>query len=248
MYQCLMVDKKDKVATITLNRPNKLNSITPEMQQEFIQAMDELETDDSITVIIITGAGRAFCAGMDMQTMLTNIGAVTLEDLPRIVNSSKICIAAVNGPAIANGFQMASACDFIIASEKALFGGVGVRINEICTYCVFALTRMVGRPKANEILLTGEIFGADEAVKIGFALKVVPHEQLMAAAHELADRIKDNAPAALKYTKQALRKGEYSTEDRFWLKKVATRLSVMEDTNEGFSAFKEKRKPVFKGK
>ncbi len=248
MYQCINVKKEGKVATIILNRPEKLNSIIPEMQQEFMQAMDDIEADDSITVVIITGAGRAFCAGMDMNTMLNNIGAVTLEDLPKIVNSSKVCIAAVNGPAVANGFQMASACDFIIASEKAVFGGVGVRINEICTYCVYALPRIVGRAKANEILLTGELFDAVEAVKIGFAYKVVPHDQLMAAAHELADRIKDNAPAALKYTKQALRKAEYTSEDRFWLKKVAMKLSIMEDTIEGFAAFKEKRKPVFRGK
>lgn len=248
MYETILVDKEEKVATITFNRPDKMNSLTPQMQQEFMKAMDELEADDSITVVIITGAGRAFCAGFDVDTMLADINAISIEDLPKIVNSSKIFIAAVNGHALAQGFQIATACDFIIASEKAAFGGIGVKINEVCAYAVFVLPIIVGRPKALEILYTGEIFSGEEAAKIGYALKVTAPDQLMNAAHELADRIKNNAPAALKYTKEALRKGEYTSEDQYWLKKTIARLVGMEDMKEGFRAFKERRQPVFKGK
>lgn len=248
MYKNILVEKKDRVATVTFNRPDKMNALTPQMQQELMQAFDELNADDDITVVILTGAGRAFCAGFDMDTILGNISAISLDDIPKIVRSDKIFIAAVNGYAIAQGFQLSVACDFIVASEKAVFGGVGVKINEVCTYCVFTLPLIVGRPKAFEILYTGELFSGEEAYKIGLAMKVVPAEQLMAAAHELADRIKNNAPKGLKHTKEALRKGEYTNEDRYWLKKVIAKLAVMEDTKEGFAAVREKRQPVFKGK
>lgn len=248
MYENILVEKKDRVATVTFNRPDKMNALTPQMQQELMQAFDELNADDDITVVILTGAGRAFCAGFDMDTILGNISAISLDDIPKIVSSDKIFIAAVNGYAIAQGFQLSVASDFIVASEKAVFGGVGVKINEVCTYCVFTLPLIVGRPKAFEILYTGELFSGEEAYKIGLATKVVPAEQLMAAAHELADRIKNNAPKALKYTKEALRKGEYTNEDRYWLKKVIAKLGVMGDTKEGFAAVREKRQPVFKGK
>lgn len=248
MYETILMEKKDKVATITFNRPDKMNSLTPQMQEEFMQALDELEADDGITVVIITGAGRAFCAGFDIDTILGDISAISIDDLPRIVNSGKIFIAAVNGYALAQGFQIATACDFIVASEKAVFGGIGTKINELCIYCVFTLPAIVGRPKAFEILYAGELFSGEEAARIGYALKVVSGEQLMTASHELADRIKNNAPAALKYTKQALRKGEYTKEDQYWCKKTIAKLAVMEDTKEGFAAFKEKRQPVFKGR
>lgn len=248
MYENILVDKQDKVATITLNRPDKMNSLTPKMQQEFMKAMDEIEADDAITVVIITGSGRGFCTGFDIASMLGDINLISLDDLPKIVNSGKIYIAAVNGYALAQGFQISGACDFRIASEKATFGGIGVLINEVCVYCVFTLGQIVGKQKAHEILFTGELFSGAEAAKIGYALKAVPPDQLLTEAHALADRIKNNAPAALKYTKQALRRGEYTEEERFWLKKIMAKLAVMEDTKEGFAAFMEKRKPIFKGK
>jgi enoyl-CoA hydratase len=231
-----------------LNRPDKMNSLTPKMQQELMHAMDDIEGDDAITVVIITGAGRSFCAGFDVTSILGDISAISIDDLPKIVNSGKIYIAAVNGFALAQGFQIATACDFRIASEKAKFGGIGVLINEVCIYCVFTLGKIVGSQKANEILFTGEIFDGTEAARIGYAMKVVPHDKLMEEALAMASRIKDNAPASLKFTKQALRRGEYTEDERFWLKKVTAKLAVMEDTKEGFKAFMEKRKPVFKGK
>lgn len=248
MYNFFLVEKKELVATVTFNRPDKMNTLTPQMQKELMQVLDELDNDDDITVVILTGAGHAFCAGFDVDTVLGDFSAISTDDIPRIVNSRKIFIAAVNGHALAQGFQIATACDFIVASKKAVFGAIGVKINEVCTYCVCNLPAIVGRPKAFELLYTGELFDGGEAARIGLVTKVVPAEQLMTAANELADRIKYNAPAALRYTKQALRKGEYPKEHLDWMKEVFAKLTTMEDSQEAFKAFRMKRQPVFKGR
>ena len=248
MYETILVEKKDRVATITFNRPDKMNSITPQMQKELIQALDELEADDDIAVVILTGAGRAFSAGFDVSVMSSSPHLISFDDIPRLVAFNKPIIAAVNGYALAQGFQISVACDFIVASEKAVFGGIGARINELCSYCVFALPRVVGRSKAAELLFTAEHISGEEAFRIGLATKVVPAEQLMEAAQELAGRMKDNAPLSLKYTKQALRKGEYTIEQVDWVKEIVLKLMDTEDHKEAFAAIMEKRKPVFKGR
>jgi len=248
MYETILMDKKDRVATVTLNRPDKMNSITPQLQKELMQALDELETDDDITVVILTGAGRAFSAGFDVSVMSENPHLISFDDIPRLVAFKKPIIAAVNGYALAQGFQMALACDLVVASEKAIFGGIGARINELCTYAVFALPRVVGRAKAAELLFTAEQISGEEAFKIGLATKVVPAEQLMSAAWELADRMKNNAPLTLKYTKEALRKGEYTAEEADWVKEIVMKLMATEDHKEAFAAIMEKRRPVFKGR
>jgi len=248
MYETILMDKKDRVATVTLNRPDKMNAITPQLQKELINALDELEADGHVIVVILTGAGRAFSAGFDVSVMSSSPDLISLDDIPRLVAFNKPIIAAVNGHALAQGFQMALACDLIVASEKAIFGGIGARINELCTYAVFALPRVVGRAKAAELLFTAEHISGEEAFRIGLATKVVPAEQLMPAAWELANRMKDNAPLSLKYTKQALRKGEYIGDDVDWVKEVVVKLMATEDHKEAFAAIMEKRKPVFKGK
>jgi len=225
-----------------------MNAITPQLQKELINALDELEADGHVIVVILTGAGRAFSAGFDVSVMSSSPDLISLDDIPRLVAFNKPIIAAVNGHALAQGFQMALACDLIVASEKAIFGGIGARINELCTYAVFALPRVVGRAKAAELLFTAEHISGEEAFRIGLATKVVPAEQLMPAAWELANRMKDNAPLSLKYTKQALRKGEYIGDDVDWVKEVVVKLMATEDHKEAFAAIMEKRKPVFKGK
>ena len=248
MYEAILVERKDRVATLMFNRPDKMNSITPQLQKELMQALDELEADDDVAVVILTGAGRAFSAGFDVSVMSENPDLISFDDIPRLVAFNKPIIAAVNGYALAQGFQIAVACDLIVASEKAVFGGIGARINEICSYAVFALPRVVGRNKAAELLFTAEHISGEEAFKIGLATKVVPAEHLMSAAWELADRMKNNAPLSLKYTKQALRKGEYTTEEVDWVKEIVKKLMVTEDHKEAFAAILEKRKPVFKGR
>ena len=131
MYETIQVEKKDRVATITFNRPDKMNSITLQLQRELLQALDEVDADSDITVVILTGAGRAFCAGFDVPTMRDTPEVFPMDSLLRVIALNKPIIAAVNGYALAQGFQLALACDIIVASEKAIFGSIGARIGEI---------------------------------------------------------------------------------------------------------------------
>ena len=132
MYETILVEKKERVATITLNRPDKMNSITPQLQKEFVQSLKEADADNDVGVIIVTGAGRAFCAGFDVQTMRDNPEVFAgANDLLTIIHLNTPIIAAVNGYALAQGFQISLACDMIVASEKAIFGSIGARIGEI---------------------------------------------------------------------------------------------------------------------
>ena len=248
MYETILVEKKEKTAIITLNRPDKMNSITAQMQQELIQALKELDADDDVRVIILTGAGRAFSAGFDVSMMRDTPDEVSRDDLITIVALSKPIIAAVNGYALAQGFQLALACDMIVASEKAVFGSIGARVGEICTYAVFALQRVVGRNKAAEMLFTCDHVSGDEAFKIGLATKVVPPEELMQATWEFAARIQNKAPLVLKYSRQALRKGEFTGEDVDWVGEIRAELNKTEDKKEAFAAIVEKREPIFKGR
>lgn len=249
MYQTILLEKKDRVATITLNRPDKLNSITPQLQRELVQALDEAAADDDVVVVILTGAGRAFCSGYDVPTMRATPEVFRTEDIiMRMVAFDKPIIAAVNGYALAQGFQLSLAADIIVASEKALFGSIGARLGEICNYAVFALPRVVGRNKAAEMLFTCDHISGEDAFRMGLANMVVPAERLMQAAWEIADRIKNKAPLVLKYTKQALRKGEYGGEAADWVKEIGARLAQTEDRREAFTAIMEKREPVFKGR
>jgi len=248
MYETILVEKKNRVATVTFNRPDKMNSITPQLQRELIKVLDELAADEDVRVVILTGAGRAFCTGFDVSAVLATPEHPPMDDVVRMVAYDKPIIAAVNGYALANGFQLALACDIIVASEKAVFGAIGTRIGGMCNYAVFALPRVVGRNKAAEMLFTSEHISGDEAFRIGLAAKVVPPEQLMEAAWEIADKISNRAPLSLKYTRQALRKGEFDEETVDWVKKVSEMMRATDDFKEGFTAVVEKREPVFKGR
>ncbi len=250
MYNTILVDKKNQSATITLNKPDKMNAIDVQMQDELLKALDELAGDSDVSVVIITGAGRAFCGGYDVDAVRATGGTVFRKHqiILRMVAYEKPVIAAVNGFALAEGFQIALASDIIIASEEAKFGAIGAQLGSICNYAVFALPRVVGRNRAAEMLFTSEHVGGKEAFKIGLANRVVPAAKLITAAREMAEHITDKAPLSLKYTKQALRKGEYVREDSDWWELVGAVLSQSADYKEGFAAFVEKRKPVFKGK
>ena len=131
MYETILVEKRERVATVTLNRPDKLNSITPQLQKELIESLKEADADSDIGVIILTGAGRAFSAGFDVPTMRDHPEVFSRDDLQAVIGLNTPIIAAVNGYALAQGFQLALACDIIVASEKAIFGSIGARIGEI---------------------------------------------------------------------------------------------------------------------
>ena len=131
MYETNLVEKRERVATVTLNRPDKMNSITPQLQKELIESLKEADADSDIGVIILTGAGRAFSAGFDVPTMRDHPEVFSRDDLQAVIGLNTPIIAAVNGYALAQGFQLALACDIIVASEKAIFGSIGARIGEI---------------------------------------------------------------------------------------------------------------------
>ena len=156
MYQTVLVEKrKDRIAILTLNRPEKLNAVSPQLKRDVHLALSELEADDDIRVVIMTGAGRAFSSGADRTTFdsfMTNV--LSLEEEDKLLNFDKPMIAAVNGYALGDGLQHALLCDIIIASEKAVLGFIGPRVGGLCHIAVWALADVVGRNRASELLLT----------------------------------------------------------------------------------------------
>lgn len=210
------------MANVTLNRPHALNALNDELKYELIDALQKLDKDENIKVIILTGAGRAFCAGGDIQTFkkrsddfkakggspeyYSNILGETL------FNISKPIIAAINGPAVGGGLSIAIACDIRIASEKAIFSAAYVLIGatpEIGSS--YILPRLIGPSKAYELVFTGKKIDSSEAERIGLVNKVVPEGQLKKTAYETAKEIASLPPVAIRLAKKALRHGMEST-------------------------------------
>ncbi|MFB3814228.1 MAG: enoyl-CoA hydratase/isomerase family protein [Terriglobales bacterium] len=246
------------IATLTLNRPDKRNAVSYELIDELLAALDDIGASDA-QVLIITGAGKAFCSGMDLD----NLKAITarspeqnLEDsrtMARLFRSiyefPRPTIAAVNGPAIAGGCGIATLCDFTIASSEAKFGYSEVRIGFMPAIVSTFLVRQLGDKLARDLLLTGRIIGADEALRIGLVNEVVPAERLMARARELAASLMENSPASLRATKRLLTAfaGSELDEDINLAIEENARIRATEDFREGVSSFLEKRKPHWSG-
>ncbi|MGB9498358.1 MAG: enoyl-CoA hydratase/isomerase family protein [Dissulfuribacterales bacterium] len=251
MYETILVEKRDNIATLTFNRPEQLNAASVKLMKELCQALRELKADKEVRVVIMTGAGRAFSAGFDLGPGSSLSEALEMfcsfEEEDTILNFDKPLIAAVNGYALGQGLHHALFCDVILASEKAKFGFLGPRVGGLCHAAVWVLPLIVGRNKANELLLACEMFDAEEAFRIGLVSKVVPHEQLMHAALEMAGKIVKNAPLSIKFTKRALMKGLFNTELKAFLAESMRVLFNSADMKEAMKAFQEKREPVFKG-
>ena len=251
MYNTILVEKKNHVAILTFNRPEKLNAMNLQMKKESHRALNELEADDDVRVVIMTGAGRAFSSGFDMADVGFDIEeflSISSEEEAKLLNFDKPMIAAINGYALGDGLQHALLCDIIIASEKAIFGFIGARVGGLCNIAVWALSSVVGRNKASELLFTCEHIGPEEAFGIGLVNKVVSHEQLMPAALEMAEKIMKAAPLSIKYTKRALRQGLLNPDIKNSLRGALRMILLSEDLKEVARAFKEKREPVFKGR
>lgn len=220
--QNVLVHVQDRVASVTLNRPRALNALNDELKYGLIDALHKLDKDEGIRVIILTGAGKAFCAGGDIQRFkkryddfkarggspeyYSNIFGET------ILNISKPIIAAINGPAIGGGLSIAIACDIRIASEKAIFSAAYVLIGATPELgSSYILPRLIGPGKAYELVFTGKKIDSSEAEKIGLVNKVVPDGQLQEVAYEMGKEIASLSPVAIRLAKKALRHGMEST-------------------------------------
>jgi methylglutaconyl-CoA hydratase len=247
------------LATITLNRPEKRNAISFELIDDLLRALDEIAKSEAI-VLILTGAGKAFCSGMDLDNLKALLGRSpeqNLEDSRTMVQLfrslyefPKVTIAAVNGAAIAGGTGLALLCDFTLAVPEAKFGYTEVRIGFVPAIVSTFLLRQVGEKQARDLLLSGRLFDADEAARMGLINEVVPPEKLMTRAHELAALLMENSPASLRATKQLLTdhaRAELDAQIEAAVRENA-KIRTTADFREGITSFLEKRKPVWTGK
>jgi 2-(1,2-epoxy-1,2-dihydrophenyl)acetyl-CoA isomerase len=261
-YETLLVENKGRVALITLNRPDKLNAWNWKLEQEFLAALEALNADPAVHVIIVTGAGRAFCAGGDISGFNEALGArngprgpspLTAEDgspeVPIALSRSKPVIAAINGHAVGIGLTMPLACDIRIASDRAKFSVrfVKVGLTPECGSTRY-LPLVAGISNALYMALTGRIIEADEALQRGLIDRIVPHEKLMDEAMALAEEIAANPPSAVWAAKRIIHENAVEPD----LRRVVTRegYSIREarrqpEHAEAVKAFLEKREPNF---
>jgi enoyl-CoA hydratase len=253
-----MYEKKENIGLLTINRPEKMNAISQELTAELSLFLDEIENDDELRVIVITGAGdKAFVAGADINELVDRdarlgrrVSRERQEIFSRIENLYVPVIAAVNGYALGGGLELALACSIRICSEKAQFGAPEVKLGIIPgDGGTQRLPRLVGQGRAMEMIITGDFIDAQEAYRIGLVNKVFPPEKLKEEAMELAKKIASRPPLAVRYAKEAVNRSQEDSVSGFALESYLHALScTTEDKKEGVSAFLEKRKGKFKGK
>lgn len=262
-YDGIILEKDGPIATITLNRPEKLNALTKEMlDEELPSVINEVKTDDEIKAVIITGTGRGFCSGADVsylakrtETRQADPRWAKLQPLGSFaLNFRKLekpIIGAINGVAAGGGVSLALLCDIRIASENARFSITFVKrglIPDLGT--TYNLTRLIGTSRALELMLLGEYIDAQEAYRVGLVSKVVALDQLMPAAKELAKRLASGASVAQALIKRLAYQAENNNleEQLYWESYAQNLCFTTEDCKEGVYSFLQKREPVFKGK
>jgi enoyl-CoA hydratase len=257
-FKFLTLEVAERIATLTVNRPDKLNALNDATIAELGHAIDEIRVDDSIAGVIVTGAGRAFVAGADISELssqtpvLAKARARAGQDVfRRLETCPKPVIAAVNGFALGGGCELAMACHIRIASDAAKFGQPESKLGILPGYGGSQrLPRLIGKGRAMQLLMTGETIDAAEAYRIGLVNKVVAAAELVGAARELMKTILANGPLAIALSIEAIERGlEMSLDEGLILEaNHFGLLAATDDMREGMRAFMEKRPPAFKGK
>jgi 2-(1,2-epoxy-1,2-dihydrophenyl)acetyl-CoA isomerase len=260
-YEHVLLERTDGIGTITLNRPDKLNAFAGRMRQEIAEAVREMAADAGVRVLVITGVGRAFCAGADIGYMRDLLEQRDTDGFAELVEAGrhavtavretpKPVIAAINGPAAGGGANLALACDIRIASDRASLGQTFNRIGLHPDWGgTYFLPRLVGPSKALELIFSGEMIGADEGLRIGLFSKVVPHDTLLDEAHAMAAMLAQKPPRALALAKRAVYASGDASLAEVLDRELAHQLECFQttDAREGLAAFLEKRPPRFTG-
>jgi enoyl-CoA hydratase/carnithine racemase len=257
-FQKIIIETSEYfVATLTLNRPESMNTFSSQMAFELNQALIDLDSDPSCRVILLKGAGKAFCAGIDVNELA---GKTALEyqqwiekmEAPFITISKlkKPVIAQVHGVAAANGMGLAAAADLVIASDNSRMGLTAINVGLNCIGPVIPVARCVGRKKALELLLYGTLIKADEALALGLINKIVPKQDLESQALQWAKELAQKSPIALQIAKTAFyHSQDMNYEAQFaYMNEAFARLCTTDDAKEGVNAFFEKRPPIWQEK
>ncbi|MFZ0704815.1 MAG: enoyl-CoA hydratase [Candidatus Korobacteraceae bacterium] len=256
-YQAILYESNGPIAIVTLNRPERRNALSLELMTELIACLDEIARDRTVRAVLVRAAGKVFCSGHDLSQMVggnindyRQVFGVCTELMTRVQSIPQPVIAEVQGMATAAGCQLVATCDLALASEQASFATPGVKIGLFCTTPMVALSRAVGRKRALQMLLTGEVVDAVTAAEWGLINAVVPAAELNQRAHRLAERIADASSLTVALGKQAF----YTQVDLdqpkayAYAKEVMSMNSLTSDAQEGISAFLQKRPPCWSGK
>ncbi|HKI97724.1 MAG TPA: enoyl-CoA hydratase-related protein [bacterium] len=261
MADDIRLEVAERIATLTLNRPQVLNALTPAVMTQLREAIAHAEADPDVRALVFTGAGRGFSSGGDRKFLAEVTGMRPFEIKQTVyshfaagIKAVKLCskptIAAVNGAAVGAGCELAVACDFRIASERAVFMENWVQLGIIAPLGgMFLLPRIVGLGAATEMLMLGKRVDAAEALRIGLVREVVPEERLLPAARNLAGQLAELPPLALAACKEGLRRGMESTLAAEWEHNIYAQAMLLDsrDFAEAVAAVQEQRKPHFEG-